>query len=231
MNHPVCGSLPADGRCKIKNAFHSLNLKHTDEKIEKLIGYLDLLNRWNQKMNLTSIDPEDQINRIIIESAVLTLFFPDITPGMRAIDLGTGAGIPGMILAILYPEIAFVLIDSKRKKTMFLEESIQCLDIRNISVVWNRIESLDKGSPDFYQKYDIITARALGAVDEIAGWGKHLLSSGGRCILPRGQSAETEWMNFIKRANREWQGSLREVRLPQRDAPQFFIVLWLREDR
>ncbi|MGL5760577.1 MAG: 16S rRNA (guanine(527)-N(7))-methyltransferase RsmG, partial [Cetobacterium sp.] len=117
-----------------------IGLQYTDEKIENLIKYLEYLVAYNKHTNLTAIrDTKDAIEKHFLDSLLLQNLL-DEKKGKKAIDIGTGAGFPGMVLAIFNPNIEFVLMDSVGKKTTFLENVKELLNLENVTIVNSRAE-------------------------------------------------------------------------------------------
>jgi 16S rRNA (guanine527-N7)-methyltransferase len=155
------------------------------EHAEQLAAYRDLILEWNRRFNLTAFRDADAIDgRLIAESLRLLPFLPD-TSGLRAVDLGTGAGIPGIPLAIARPDIAFTLIDATGKKVRFLELVATELGLTNVTAVHDRSESLAH-NPDYREQNDLILARAVSQLAALAELTLPFLRIGGRALLPKG---------------------------------------------
>jgi 16S rRNA (guanine527-N7)-methyltransferase len=148
----------------------------TDDQIIQLQEYVRLLIEWNQKINL--ISRKDEVNvwtRHILHSLSL-LFLFKLKPNSRAIDVGTGGGLPGLPLAIMEPSIEFVLVDSIKKKCMAVSDMVDRLKLKNVIVVIERVEELSK--KNIYQhSFDYILARAVAPTDNLIGWSLPLLRS------------------------------------------------------
>ena len=122
---------------------------------EQLLAYLDLLLKWNAKTNLTAIrEPEPIVRRHFGESLALAELVDELAGIETAADLGSGAGFPGLPLAIFCPEIKVTLIESQNKKATFLKEVVRTLDLANVSVLNQRAEEVAL-------KFDLITMRAV----------------------------------------------------------------------
>ncbi len=122
-------------------------------KTEKLVDYLLLLNKWNKAYNLTAVrDPVQMITRHLIDSLTILPFLQ----GKRFLDVGTGAGLPGMVAAIAVPDTQWVLLDSNFKKTRFLTQAVIELGLDNVQVVHARVE--DYRDPS---RFDMATSRAV----------------------------------------------------------------------
>jgi len=145
-------------------------------QLAQLSDYLDLLLRWNEKTNLTSVrEPEEIVKRHFGES----LFLADALSGemaATAIDVGSGAGFPGIPLKIYSPQIAVTLIESQNKKATFLKEVIRKLTLININVFSGRAEELQ-------QKADLVTLRAVERFDQVLPVAAGLISAKGRLAL------------------------------------------------
>ena len=140
-----------------------------------LLDYLALLARWNRTYNLTAIrDPREMVARHLLDSLAMHAYVRDI--GTLA-DLGSGAGLPGIPLALAVPALEVTLVESNGKKARFLREAVRTLRLRNVRVAEVRAESLDEAG-----MFDAITARALATLAELLAVGAHLLRPGGRLL-------------------------------------------------
>ncbi|WP_166212026.1 16S rRNA (guanine(527)-N(7))-methyltransferase RsmG [Cognatiluteimonas telluris] len=149
-----------------------------------LLAYLALLDRWNRTYNLTAIrDPREMVARHLLDSLAMHAS----TPGGRLADLGTGAGLPGIPLAIAQPQRQVTLVESNGKKARFLREAVRTLALGNAQVAQSRIEALDAGG-----QFDAITARALATLPLIIELGGRLLAPHGRLLAMKGAIPEAE---------------------------------------
>jgi len=143
-----------------------------------LLAYLALLDRWNRTYNLTAIrDPREMVAKHLLDSLAMHPFAGD---GALA-DLGTGAGLPGIPLAIAHPGLQVTLVESNGKKARFLREAVRTLKLPNARVAEARIEALDMPG-----MFDAITARALATLPLILELGGHLLKPEGRLLAMKG---------------------------------------------
>lgn len=144
-----------------------------------LLEYLALMLRWNATYNLTAIrEPREMVVKHILDSAAMHPFVKDIAAkGGSIADLGAGAGLPGIVLSIIYPDLHVTMIESAGKKVRFMREAIRQLKLRNASAEHVRIEEFRPGSP-----FDAITARALATLPLLIGFGAHLLRPGGELL-------------------------------------------------
>lgn len=160
-----------DLKPKLLKGLAQLALNLSEEQVEKLMSYLTLLQKWNKVYNLTAIrDPEEMLIKHLLDSLAI---MPHIE-GERLIDVGTGGGLPGIPLAICFPEKQIDLLDSNSKKTRFLIQAKAELGLTNTNVIHSRVEE--------YQPeplYDGVVSRAFAAMEDMLHWTHHLIPEGG----------------------------------------------------
>lgn len=145
----------------------------------RLLDYLALLAQWNQAYNLTAVrDPQEMVGRHLLDSLSVVPFVP---AGPLA-DLGSGAGLPGLVIALARPELAVTLVESNGKKARFLREAVRQLGLSRVRVVQERAENLAEPGA-----YGCITARALGTLAQLVQFGGHLLHPEGQLLAMKGQ--------------------------------------------
>ncbi|MGF1763331.1 16S rRNA (guanine(527)-N(7))-methyltransferase RsmG [Aliivibrio kagoshimensis] len=138
----------------------------TEQQKDQLIGYVELLNKWNKAYNLTSVRmPSDMLVKHIMDSIVVS---PHLE-GNSMIDVGTGPGLPGIPLAIMNPEKTFTLLDSLGKRIRFIKQVIHELHISNVTAVQSRVEDFQ---PE--EKFDIVLSRAFASMTDMVNWCHHL---------------------------------------------------------
>jgi len=168
----------------LHSGIREANLSIPDPIQAKLLDYIEYLDKWNAVHNLTSVrDPLEMIHRHILDSLVVLPFLPQ----GRVLDLGTGAGLPGIPLALSQPDRQFVLLDSNQKKINFVQHMILSLELRNTLVVCSRAES--------YQPkdlFDLVISRAFGSLKEFVRFSKHLCKRDGRMIAMKGVVSTSE---------------------------------------
>lgn len=163
---------------KLESLLNSVDISYTDEQIELWIKYVQLLDKWNKAYNLTSVrDPFDMLNKHIVDSLLVTPYLN----GNRIIDVGTGPGLPGIVLAIFFPEIKFVLLDSLGKRIRFLKETINQLKLNNVEIIQSRVEEYN---PDVL--FDAVISRAFASLDDMTQWCKHLPNQAGKFYAMKG---------------------------------------------
>ena len=175
----------------LENVFTEMGLTFTDEQMELFAKYDDFLIDYNTKINLTRIiDPREVAVKHFGDS--LTLLTQDVLPqGASIADVGTGAGFPGIPLAISRPDLQITLMDSLRKRIEFLRELIQALGITNVTLVWGRAEELGQ-NPQYRNRFDIVIARAVAPLRVLVELCLPLTKTNGVFLAMKGPKAEEE---------------------------------------
>jgi 16S rRNA (guanine527-N7)-methyltransferase len=144
----------------LKRTMTQLGIKYNDETIEQFQTYRELVLSWNEKLNLTAIkDPDDFEIKHFVDS-LLCCGYPAFNQANKMIDVGTGAGFPGMPLAICFPQKEFILVDSTNKKIKILNEIIETLKLSNVSTIHARAEDLAREKLH-RERYDLCLSRAV----------------------------------------------------------------------
>lgn len=180
------------------NYLEKLNLTLTEEQIEKFYNYMNLLIEWNKKINLTAIvEPKDIILKHFIDSLTIEKY---IKKGENIIDVGTGAGFPGIPLKIAREDLKITLADSLNKRINFLNEVINKLDLKNIETIHTRAEELGKNKK-YREKFDIATSRAVANMSTLSEYLIPFIKVKGRCICMKSSDIDTELENAKKAIN------------------------------
>ena len=180
------------------NYLEKLNLTLTEEQIEKFYNYMNLLIEWNKKINLTAIvEPKDIILKHFIDSLTIEKY---IKKGETIIDVGTGAGFPGIPLKIAREDLKITLADSLNKRINFLNEVINKLDLKNIETIHIRAEELGKNKK-YREKFDIATSRAVANMSTLSEYLIPFVKVNGRCICMKSSDIDTELENAKKAIN------------------------------
>ncbi|GIB24432.1 glucose inhibited division protein B [Vibrio cholerae] len=162
-------------RVKLDALISKTSLTVTEQQHEQIVGYVQLLDKWNKAYNLTSVrDPMEMLVKHILDSLVVS---PHLV-GERFIDVGTGPGLPGIPLAIMHPDKEFVLLDSLGKRIRFLKQVIHDLKINNVLPVQSRVEEFDPESG-----FDGVLSRAFASMTDMVNWCQHLPKPNGGVFL------------------------------------------------
>ncbi|EMC4026795.1 16S rRNA (guanine(527)-N(7))-methyltransferase RsmG [Vibrio cholerae] len=162
-------------RVKLDALICKTSLTVTEQQREQLVGYVQLLDKWNKAYNLTSVrDPMEMLVKHILDSLVVS---PHLV-GERFIDVGTGPGLPGIPLAIMHPDKEFVLLDSLGKRIRFLKQVIHDLKINNVLPMQSRVEEFDPESG-----FDGVLSRAFASMTDMVNWCQHLPKLNGGVFL------------------------------------------------
>ena len=163
---------------RLQRGCDALGLQCDAGQRQQLLAYLQLLHKWNAAYNLTAVrDPAQMVTRHLLDSLAVA---PHLPAG-NAIDVGTGAGLPGVPLAILFPQRQFALLDSNGKKTRFLFQVKTALSLDNMQVHHQRVESFQPSG-----SYDVVLSRAYASLRDMVSSCRHLLAPGGRFLAMKG---------------------------------------------
>ena len=203
-----------------------LGLELTAEQLKRFASVTSLLLEWNQRMNLTGITvPAEIAVKHFLDSLTLTALIPR-SAALRIVDVGTGAGFPGLVIAIMYPQSSVTLLDSTSKKLRFVEHVGAELGLGNIRVLHSRAE--DAGRRRVHREtYDLATARAVAPMPALMEYTLPLVNLGGQVIAMRGEDAYNE-TNVAARAIEVLGGelySIEEIQLPGHANPRYLVIV------
>ena len=151
--------------------------------------YVALITRWNRRLRLTGPKDAEDVARTLVAGAFEILRF--VPAAGSLIDLGSGAGIPGLLLAVMRPSLRVALVEAMRKKAAFLEVAVGELDLANAIVLRARAEDLSR-EPEHRERYDVVTAQALAPLRVLAEYALPLLRTGGVGVFPKGERVADE---------------------------------------
>lgn len=174
---------------ELEQGAKSLGIELSEQQSELLNGYLALLQKWNKAYNLTAVrNPADMVPLHLLDSLAVAQF----VQGASVIDVGTGAGLPGIPLSILFPQIKFVLLDSNVKKTRFCQQAVLELKLSNVTVVHGRVESTKAESLGFNEGFDVVFSRAFAPLERLIPLTEHLCAGAGRIMAMKSSRAPEE---------------------------------------
>ena len=173
----------------MKLEFNAIGASINKEQIEKFYRYMEILLEWNQKMNLTAIvEPKEVILKHFVDSITIEGY---IAQNAQVIDIGTGAGFPGIPLKLVRNDLNITLMDSLNKRITFLEEVVNKLKLTNIDAIHSRAEELAKNK-DYREKFDVATSRAVAPLNVLLEYMLPFVKVNGICICMKGSSIENE---------------------------------------
>lgn len=216
--------LPGEVDALIKSGSKAVGVQLNPQMIEMLLIYFNELKGWNQKFNLTSLRND---RAIILDHFIDSLsVVPHLSPTGNLLDIGSGAGFPGLPIKIARPELAVTLIEAKRKKINFLKQVILLLNLSHITIVHGRIEKVVSENQCCF--FDMVIARAFAKLETVLKLAHPLLRTGGQLIAMKGREGDKELktaralisslsMNVVKKV---------ELQLPETDKKRglFFIM-------
>jgi len=179
---------PPHSGVTIAGAAAALGLALSPEQCLRLERYLALVEEWRARVALTGADAAETASVLVAGALCVLPFVPD---SGRLADLGSGAGVPGIPIAVMRPRLRVVLTDAARKKAAFLEIAARGLALDNVDVVQARAEDFGR-DPAHRGRYDVVTARALAPVRVLAEYALPLLRLGGEAVLAKGRGAHDE---------------------------------------
>ena len=197
----------------LQQGLHDMNLDLAVPEREKLLIFLELLEKWNRVYNLTAVrDPEQMVPRHLLDSLSV---LPHLH-GARVLDIGTGAGLPGIPLALARPDLEFTLLDSNAKKTRFATQAMHALGLKNITIVQERVEKFHPAA-----KFDTLIARAFASIPDMLAASRHLCAPHGRFLVMKGVFPQEELAAVID----GYQAEVKALRIPGLDAARHLVIL------
>lgn len=201
-----------------------LNIKLDEEQMKKFYTYMKLLIEWNEKMNLTAITKEQEIIlKHFVDSLTIAKYIKD---DASVIDVGTGAGFPGIPLKIYKKNIKITLVDSLNKRLKFLKEVVNEIKLEDVEIVHARAEELGKNK-DYREKFNIATSRAVANLATLSEYLLPFVEVNGRCISMKGVEVDNE-LNDSKKAIEILGGKVVDksnFKLPKSDLGRCLIII------
>lgn len=219
---------PATARAKFNAGLAETNITVSETQAEQLLAYLGLMAKWNHVYNLSAIrDTDKMISHHLLDSLVILPVLEQwLSDSKRdqnhtsVLDVGTGGGLPGVVLAIMHPEWHITLIDPVHKKTAFLQQVKGQLALTNLSVITGKVEDLPTT-----QRYDIVTSRAFASVIDFVTWSENVLADDGFFAAMKGTFPTEEMDELNATFSKKWLATSIELRVPQLDAQRHLIQL------
>ena len=214
----------------LRRQLHTAEIAASDEQIERLAHFFDLVVERNKVMNLTTItEPEEAARLHFVDSLMLLKYLP-LEDGSSLADIGTGAGFPGIPLKIMRPELHVTLVDSLQKRLSFLEEVIETLSLRDageICTAHGRAEDFASRRGALRERFDVVTARAVAALPVLSELCLPFVKEGGLFVAYKTETADEEAQDAAH-ALRELGGTLQRIEqytLPASDVRRSLIFI------
>lgn len=199
---------------RLRELIAQTSLVLSETQLQQCIAYVTLLDKWNSAYNLTSVrDPKEMLIKHVLDSLVVA---PHLT-GDNFIDVGTGPGLPGVLLAIYYPDKQFTLLDSLGKRIRFLNQVKLQLSLNNVTPLQSRVEEHQPS-----QGYDGVISRAFASLNDMLSWCKHLPAVNGQFFAMKGAAVQEEIAalpDFVKVT------AIKNLQVPELDAQRHLVIL------
>ncbi|MCK9217976.1 MAG: 16S rRNA (guanine(527)-N(7))-methyltransferase RsmG [Firmicutes bacterium] len=213
-------------RIFLENGFKELNIRINKKSIDELLLFKDMLLEWNKKINLTSItDNQEIFIKHFLDSATC-MATGYIRDGFEVVDIGTGAGFPGLVLKILNNKINITLLDSLKKRTNYLENLVTNLGLKNVEIIHGRAE--EYGNKEGYrEKYDVALSRAVASINVLLEYCLPYIKEGGYFLCQKGPNFKDE-LKEAEKAIKVLGGKINEIKefiLPGSDIKRNIIVI------
>ncbi len=176
----------------LQQGLQTLDIPYDNNQLETLVKFIQLIEKWNKTYNLTAVRNREEMARLHILDSLTVLPY---IHGNRVADIGTGAGLPGIPLAIFLPNVEFILIDSNSKKTRFVQQAILELKLKNVTVLHSRVENVQ---PD--KLFSTVTMRAFASLQDIMRLTEHLITPSGILLAMKGQRPDQKEIDVLKKA-------------------------------
>lgn len=183
---------------EFKEEVLKLGISVTDDEIIKLEKYADLLKEWNEKINLTAITEKNEVFLKHFYDSLTLVKITNLSKIDSLCDLGTGAGFPGIVIKIFFPQLKLTLVDALNKRIKFLDIIVKELGLKDVTLVHARAEEYGR---DHRECFDVVTARALSSFPILLEYGVPLLKVNGHLIAMRGLDDSSDGINALKVLN------------------------------
>ena len=201
------------------SAVKELGIELTEEQLIKLDKFYNLLIDWNEKINLTRITEEQDVYLKHFYDSLTIAKVIDLSTKNTLCDVGTGAGFPGIVLKIVYPNLKITLVDSLLKRVNYLNTIIKDLELDNIKAIHSRGE-------DFKEKFDVVTARAVANIEKLLGFTMHLVNKDGLFIAMKGNISEEMTDSVINKINKKYKiQEINSFMLPIENSNRSLVVI------
>jgi len=215
LHRPRAGEQGMTLEARLQQGLRAMTLSVSPAVVQKLLQFLTLLDKWNQHYNLTAVrDPEQMIARHLLDSLSVLPYLQ----GPRVLDIGTGAGLPGIPLSLVRDDLEFTLLDSNAKKTRFVTQAVHELGLKNVTVVQERVEKFHPAEP-----FDTLIARAFASIPDMLAASRHLWAPNGRFLAMKGVFPVEELASITD----DYRSEVKQLTVPGLDAARHMVILAL----
>lgn len=210
----------------LENGFKELNINYDSSMDEKFEKYKDLLKEWNNKINITSIEDDEEIFIKHFLDSILLLHKDDVNNSKKIIDVGTGGGFPGLPLKIVNDNFILTLLDSLRKRIDFLQEVVKSLNLKNVDLIHGRAEDFGRDAR-YREQYDICVSRAVAPLNVLSEYCMPFVKVGGYFAAYKSENISEE-IEFSKSAVEKLGGKIKEIKeiqLPHTDIVRKIVII------
>ena len=206
-----------------------LHLENQGEVISLLAVYFQELKKWNRRINLVGRKQEDQVileNHFLDSLTLLPLLEQEQFESEKLLDIGTGAGFPGLVLKTAMPHLSVVLVEQRQNRYYFLKHIVRTLQLDGVELLRVRLERNNQPQELRTQKFRIVTSRAFSNIEEFVGLSSGLLVAGGKIICMKGPQGVKELTDFQRHdLSREFKAELKKTQLPFSRAERILVIL------
>lgn len=196
-----------------------LNVTLSKKQLEQLDKYYELLIEWNEKINLTRITAYEDVYLKHFYDSLTIAKVVDLSTKQTLCDVGTGAGFPGVVLKIVYPNLKITLVDSLQKRVNYLNEIVKELGLEDIHAIHSRGE-------DFKETFDVVTARAVANIEKLVTYTMHLVNKNGIFVAMKGNIDEELTSQVEQKLSRKYKiEQVEKFLLPIENSNRSLIVL------
>ena len=196
-----------------------LNIKINEIQLKQLEEYYKLLIEWNEKINLTRITEEKDVYLKHFYDSLTIVKVVNLKEKETLCDVGTGAGFPGIVLKILFPNLKITLIDSLQKRVNYLNEIIKSLDLKDIKAIHTRGEQ-------YKEKFDVVTSRAVANIEKLVIYTMHLLNKDGILVAMKGDIEKELTKSVEIKLKKKYQIiNIEKFKLPKEESMRSLIVM------
>ncbi len=200
-------------------ALKEINIEITEKQLKQLDQFYHLMLEWNEKINLTRITEETEVYLKHFYDSLTITKVVDLKEKRTLCDVGTGAGFPGIVLKIVFPNLKVTLIDSLQKRVNYLNEIIKVLQLTDIEAIHSRGE-------DYKGQYDVVTSRAVANIEKLVNYTMHLVSKDGVFVAMKGNIEEELTTSVANKLKQKYNIlKVEEFLLPKENSKRSLVVM------